>query len=178
VKRWGADNAIQTLVRNGLYLRVRGDRLTLDIHASGHPLTIGWTARNADVAFLALDRNGNGRIDDGSELFGNATPLSQGGLAPNGFVALAQYDLNGDGVIDASDPVWSDLLLWVDANHNGVCEPGELRHIADSSITAIEIRHHWTGRCDQSGNWFGYEGHLHEGKSVRPFYDVFFVTAP
>jgi hypothetical protein len=154
------------------------DPVTFDIRAVGHPLSIAWTARNADVAFLALDRNGNGRIDDGSELFGNATPLSQGGLAPNGFVALAQYDLNGDGVIDASDPVWSDLLLWVDANHNGISEPGELRHIADSSITAIEIQHHWTGRRDQSGNWFGYEGHLHEGKSVRSFYDVFFMKAP
>jgi hypothetical protein len=153
------------------------DPVSFDIRADGHPLTIGWTARGEDVAFLVLDRNGNGRIDDGSELFGNATPLNQGGRAPNGFVALAQYDANGDGLADAADPVWSQLLLWVDSNHNGVSEPGELRAIAGSPITAVEFQYHWTGRRDQSGNWFGYEGHLHEGKRVRSFYDVFFVTA-
>jgi hypothetical protein len=153
------------------------DPVSFDIRANGHPLTIGWTARDVDVAFLALDRNGNGRVDDGSELFGNATPLDHGGRATNGFAALAQYDANGDGVVDAADPVWSRLLLWVDSNHNGVSEPGELRTIADSPITAVEFQYHWTGRRDQSGNRFGYEGHLHEGKRVQSFYDVFFVTA-
>src|SRR4029077_5915698 len=129
-------------------------------------------------ALLALDLNGNGKIDDGRELFGNAMPLGQGGRASNGFVALAQYDWNGDGIIDADDPVWSALLLWVDTNHNGVSEPNELRHITQSSITAIELEHHWTGKHDQSGNRFGYEGHVHEGNRVRSFYDVFFVAAP
>lgn len=153
------------------------DPVAFDINAIGHPQTIGWTARAADVAFLALDRNGNGVIDDGTELFGNVTPLPGGGRAANGFDGLAQYDTNGDGVIDASDPVWNDLLLWVDENHDGISEPGELRHITDSTITAIELDHHWTGRRDQSGNHFGFEGHLHEGRQVRTFYDVFFVTA-
>jgi len=153
------------------------DPVAFDINAIGHPQTVGWTARAADAAFLALDRNGNGRIDDGTELFGNVTPLPGGGRAANGFDGLAQYDANGDGVIDDADPIWNDLLLWVDENHNGISEPGELRHITDSTITAIELDHHWTGRRDQYGNHFGFEGRLHEGKQVRTFYDVFFVTA-
>lgn len=151
------------------------DPVSFDIDAAGRAITIGWTARDAGVAFLALDRNGNGRIDDGSELFGNATPLSQGGRASNGFESLAQYDANKDGIVDASDPVWASLLLWVDANHNGISEPSELSLLASSSITAIETQHHWTGRRDRSGNRFGYEGHLHLGNRTQTFYDVFFV---
>jgi hypothetical protein len=68
--------------------------------------------------------------------------------------------------------------LWVDANHNGVSEPWELTHIADSSITEIEVQRHWTGRLDQSGNHFGYEGQLREGRRMQTFYDVFFVQLP
>jgi hypothetical protein len=151
------------------------DPVSFDISASGQPRATGWTARDSDIAFLALDRNGNGQIDDGSELFGNATPLNHGGRAPNGFEGLAQYDANADGIIDVSDPVWSSLLLWVDANHNGISEPSELSRLADSPITAIETQHHWTGRRDQSGNRFGYEGHLHEGHRTQTLYDVFFI---
>lgn len=145
--------------------------------AAGHNVKLCWTARGADDAFLAIDRNGNGQIDNGSELFGNGTLLRQGSAARNGFEVLTEYDANGDGVVDTADPVWSELLLWTDANHNGVSEPNELQHITASTITAIELQRHWTGRRDQSGNWFGYEGHLHEGKRVRSFYDIFFVTA-
>ena len=131
---------------NGSYdLSGLDDPVSFDINATGHAQTIGWTARYADVAFLALDRNRNGRVDDGSELFGNATLLGQGVRARNGFEALAQYDLNGDGVIDVSDPVWDRLLLWVDANHNGQSEPHELRRMTASPITAITLQHHWAG---------------------------------
>jgi hypothetical protein len=153
------------------------DPVVFDINAIGQARTTGWTARSSDAAFLALDRNGNGRIDDSSELLGNATPLVGGGRAHNGFEALAQYDLNGDGVIDSSDAIWNNLLLWVDANHNGVTDAGELRSIRASSITAIETRHHWTGRHDQFGNRFGFEGQLHEGNRTKSFYDIFFITA-
>jgi len=153
------------------------DPVIFDINASGHAQTIGWTARDSDLVFLAVDRNGNGYIDDGSELFGNATPLIGGGRAANGFAGLAQYDANGDGVIDASDSVWSDLLLWNDRNHNGISEPTELQQIAESPVTSIDLEYHRTERRDQSGNRFGYEGHLREGRRVRPFYDVFFVLS-
>jgi hypothetical protein len=173
----GASEPLLINVSGPYKLSGLNDPVAFDINATGKAKTISWTARGSDEAFLALDRNANGRIDDGSELFGNATLLTQGGRAQNGFDALAQYDTNGDGVIDAADAIWSALFLWVDANHNGVSEPSELRPISGSTITAIETGYHWTGRRDQFGNRFGFEGQLHEGKRSKPFYDVFFVTA-
>jgi hypothetical protein len=172
----GAYDPIVISLSGSYKLSGPNDPVSFDVTAD-HGVRLCWTARDADIAFLALDRDANGQIDNGSELFGNGTPLRQGGPARNGFEVLAEYDANGDGVVDAGDPVWNDLLLWIDVNHDGVSEPNELRHITASSITAIELQRHWTGRRDQSGNWFGYEGHLHEGKRVRSFYDVFFVTA-
>ena len=99
-----------------------------------------------------------------------------GNRAANGFDAIADYDSNGDGVIDSSDEVWGRLLLWTDANHNGVSEHAEIQPISASSIKAIELQHHWTGRHDQHGNRFGYEGHVRVDNHTARFYDVFFVT--
>ena len=122
-----------------------------------------------------MDRNGNGTIDDGSELFGNATPTPYVSPPANGFAALARYDDNGDGMIDRTDAVWRSLLLWVDLNHNGVSEPGELRPISASAITALGIECHHVGRRDQSGNAFAFEGKIYLGHRSRITYDVFFV---
>lgn len=61
---------------------------------------------------LMLDRNGNGHLDDGSELFGDSTILPNGMKGSNGFQALVYYDANGDGRIDANDPIWSQLRVW------------------------------------------------------------------
>jgi hypothetical protein len=58
-----------------------------------------------DDALLAWDRNSNGRIDDGRELFGD-----QHGAA-NGFAELGKFDDNGDGRIDAADAIFEQLLL-------------------------------------------------------------------
>lgn len=171
----GANDPLVVNLENGPY-RLAGlnDAVSFDIDASGQRKTIAWTARDTAVAFLALDRNGDGVIGDGSELFGNATPLSAGGRAANGFVALAQYDTNGDGVIDAADAVWPTLLLWTDRNHDGISQPEELQAIASSPITRISLEHHWMGKRDASGNLFGYQAIAATGNSVRPMYDVFF----
>jgi hypothetical protein len=153
------------------------DPVSFDLAATGNKETIGWTARAAREAFLWLDRNGNGEVDDGAELFGTATPLLAGGRAPNGFEALAEFDANRDGVIDAQDSVWESLLLWIDIDHDGISQPGEVFSIAETPITAIELAYHWSGRRDQYGNMFRYEGRLHQGKARRPFFDVVFANA-
>jgi hypothetical protein len=154
------------------------DPVSFDINADGHRRTIGWTGRNGKIAFVAIDLNGNGTIDNGSELFGNASLMRSGARAANGFDALSEYDNNGDGVIDDNDPIWPSLILWTDRNHNGVSEPDELEPIAMSQVTGIYLAHHWMGRRDSSGNFFGYQGHVKVGNGLRVFYDVFFVTAP
>lgn len=152
-----------------------GNGVAFDIDGSGTKKQVAWTAADSEIAFLALDRNGNGVIDDATELFGLGTPLLNGTRARNGFLALAEFDLNGDGVIDASDPVWNSLLLWVDRNHDGISQPDELLPIARSGMTTIDLRHTWQGARDASGNYFGYSAQVHFGTRVDTFHDIFFA---
>jgi hypothetical protein len=99
---------------------------------------------NKTLSFVVLDRNGNGTIDVGAELFGDLTP-QPAGTSPNGFLALAEYDKsgsggNGDGKITASDAIFSQLKLWQDFNHNGVSEPSELRALT-GVIEGIDLNY-------------------------------------
>lgn len=104
-----------------------------DIASEGFAHATAWTT--GGTGFLAVDLNSNGLIDDNSELFGNQ-PAS--GIA-NGFAALAAYDSNSDGVIDASDDNFSQLVVWVDANNNGLTDTGELHSLASLNITSINL---------------------------------------
>lgn len=75
--------------------------------------------------YLALDKNGDGQINDGSELFGTASG--------NGFADLAEYDEDGNGWIDENDAVWDKLKIWCkDENGNDV-----LYRLADKGVGAI-----------------------------------------
>jgi hypothetical protein len=150
-----------------------------DISATGQQWRIGWTAAEADEAFLALDRNGNGVIDNGAELFGNATPLKNGALARSGFHALHEFDDNHDGMINSSDGIWSQLLLWRDWNHDGLSQPWEITLVSASTLAAIDLAYHWTGRRDSFGNTFRYESRIVTANGrQRPAYDVYFVRVP
>ncbi len=151
------------------------DPVFFDLDADGRLDKTGWTARESATAFLALDRNGNASIDDGSELFGDATP-TPAGIASNGFEGLLQYDDNGDGAIDGRDGVWSKLLLWSDGNHDGRSESAELTSLSTSEVTSLGLDYHWTGRRDASGNTFRYKGQVRTSRGTRPYYDVFFLV--
>lgn len=157
--------------------------MLFDIAASGTPSRIGWTAAGSDEAFLCFDRNYNGKIDSGAELFGTATLLKNGQRAPNGFVVLQQFDTNGDGVIDAKDRIWPHLMLWRDFNHDGISQPEELQYITASDVQAIDLDYHWSGRRDSYGNLFKYESKVWlrskaNQKYAKPVYDIFFVPVP
>jgi hypothetical protein len=98
---------------------------------------------SGDDALLALDRNGNGVIDDGAELFGDATTVG-GDLADDGFSALAALDRpamggNENGLVDDQDLMFGSLRLWADANKNGRSEAGELRSLSEAGVAAIEV---------------------------------------
>jgi trimeric autotransporter adhesin len=111
--------------------------IKFDQNADGVKTATGWVS--ADDAFLVLDRNGNGVIDNGRELFGDSTQLADGSLADDGFAALAGQDSNGDGVIDAADANFSKLRLWRDLNQDGVSQANELFSLADAGIASINV---------------------------------------
>jgi len=170
----------------GFRLTSAEDGVTFDIAGDGHPIKISWTAMNSGDAFLALDRNHNGRIDSGKELFGNFTE-QPGSDHPNGYLALAEFDKpenggNGDGIIDSRDAVYSKLLLWIDENHDGISEPNELHSLPELGVFSISLHYQAEPFTDQYGNWFHYRAALNpapeDGRSTdgRWTYDVFFVT--
>ncbi len=181
------DQACSPIVINfaqgGYRLTGADSPVIFDIAATGQPVRIGWTAAGADEAFLCLDRNHNGRIDSGAELFGTATPLKDGTRAWNGFAALAEFDDKHDGIIDEGDAIWSQLLLWRDLNHDGISQSHELTSVADSGLTAISVDYHWSGRRDVSGNVFRYESQVWIQDTAHqptpgPVYDIFFRRVP
>jgi hypothetical protein len=154
-----------------------------DLSGDGIPQRIAWTHAGDPVAFLVLDRNGNGTIDDGTELFGNHTILTSGQKATNGFEALAYYDRpgyggNGDGVIDSRDAVWTQLQLWIDWNHNGVSESNELYDLEDFDVWRIWLEYREINRSDAYGNVFRLQAPCQVGPAIRMGYDVYFSARP
>lgn len=145
----------------------------------GIPYRISWTAWDTDDAFLALDRNGNGLIDDGSELFGSATPQPTA-IDPNGFLALAVFDRpehggNLDGRISAEDAMFHSLLLWTDADHDAISEPWELIPLPVSGIQALDLEYHLSRRQDRHGNWYRWAGAAEMARGFHAAIDVIFV---
>lgn len=154
-----------------------------DIEATGLRHRVAWTQAGDMVGFLVLDRNGNGFIDDGKELFGNVTPVPGGGTAPNGFEALAAYDRpenggNGDGLINAQDTIWSQLRIWIDLNHNGISESSEIFTLAQRGLTEISLDYITTNRRDEHGNVLRLKAKCNVSGKVRFGYDVYFTVRP
>jgi hypothetical protein len=142
-----AGNLRDTLKANGLALA--GDPLVLDLDGDGLELmargsvsplfdvdgdmfaeATGWVIR--DDGLLAVDGNGNGQIDDVSELFGSQTA--------SGFIELAAYDSNADGKVDASDAKFADLRVWQDKDGDAIADAGELLTLSEAKIVSIATK--------------------------------------
>ena len=100
------------------------------------------------------DRHHDDVVNDGTELYGTATLKADGTRAGNGYAAMALEDSNQDGKLNASDTHWKELQLWVDANHDGKTDAGELRSLAEYGIVELDLTAK-VGTDIQNGNLIG-----------------------
>jgi len=136
------------------------------------PVHTAWIDPVSTNAFLVLDRNGNGEIDDGTEMFGNVSPQPDTGVEKNGFAALALFDENHDGVIDARDPVFADLRL--------MRADGSLHPLREYGVVSISLAYHPANKTDKYGNVGRFQSRIEttEGKPHAVAWDWWLVTLP
>jgi Ca2+-binding RTX toxin-like protein len=123
-----------------------GSTVQFDMDGDGVRDTTGWAG--ADDGFLALDRNGNGLID-------NIDELSFVGDAPGAISdleGLRSYDSDGDGYFDDGDAEFGRFLIWRDANQDGVSQAYEMKTLAEWGIRAINLSMTLTGNRDEGDN--------------------------
>ncbi len=183
----GGSPIIVDVLGNGFNLTNAENGVQFDLNGDGSSDHISWSSGGSDDAWLALDRNGNGTIDDGRELFGNfsSQPTPPTGTAKNGFLALAEYDKtanggNGDGYITSQDTIFSSLRLWQDLNHNGISEASELNTLISLGLIKLELNYHETRRTDEYGNRFKYRAKVKDSQDAqlgRWAWDVYLVRA-
>jgi len=171
------------LSRHGWRFTSAGEGVLFDIDGDGLREWIAWTDPEAEVGFLAWDRDLNGVIDSGRELFGDST-VQPPSNAPNGFLALALMDQaesggNGDGVISEQDGLWGALQVWVDRNHNGRSEEDELSPLSAHKVAAIDLAFRESRRKDRYGNELRYRTKvlMDDGPATNAV-DVFFQRLP
>lgn len=148
-----------------------------DHDANGFKENSGWVGQ--DDGILVRDINGNGQIDNGTELFGNNSVLSSGEKAVNGFEALKELDDNNDGTFDANDKAWNEVKIWQDKNFNGMVDDGELLTLEQAGIAGIDLDYTNQENIDENGN-----NHKQTGTFIKTdgttgaIDDVWFDTNP
>ena len=143
-------NGIETLASNG------HKGALFDHDKNGIRTATGWVGKND--GFLVYDRNGDGIVNNGGELFGDNTLLKNGEHATNGYQALADLDENGDGKVDAADSAFTKLRVWRDLNQDGISQEGELLTLDEAKVKALNLANKNTDRDLGNGNSLAEEG--------------------
>ena len=125
-------------------------RAYFDLDSNGFAERTAWV--DASDGLLVLDRNNNGQITSGQELFGDQTLLANGRRADSGFEALREFDSNRDGRIDAKDEVYSKLKIWRDLNGDGISQAEELKGLSDYNIASISLSSTSSNASDAMNN--------------------------
>lgn len=142
-----------------------------DLDGDGVKEQVAWPEAG-DGGWLALDRNHNGIIDSGKELFGSVT---RPGVV-NGFDVLAA-DAHA-AVIDADTPLYYDLVVWNDANMDGLTQAGELEPFS-RYVTRLFLFYEPSGKRDPFGTFYRWQGQaVYVDGQQRPIYDVVPATIP
>ncbi|HLL18067.1 MAG TPA: heme utilization protein, partial [Rubrivivax sp.] len=155
---------------NGVQTRAAADGVMFDVAGTGTQHKIGWVG--GGDALLVRDRNGNGTIDDGGELYGVGTRNAEGQRMGNGYAALALEDSNGDGKVNTDDAHFGELKLWVDANYDGKSDAGELRGLLEMGVLELNLNAFSSDRVDNGNlvalisSYTGTDGRSHEMADV------------
>jgi hypothetical protein len=167
---------------NGFNLTNATDGVNFD-DGNGTVLRTAWTSSGSDDAWLVLDRNGNGIIDNATELFGNSAPqpFPSPGELRHGFRALSEFDKsadggNADGVISETDAIFHSLRLWQDTNHDGISSVSELHSLPSLGLVSIDLSYKISKYKDNNGNTFKYRAKVKDAQGAqlnRWVYDVF-----
>ena len=160
------DGVETTTLENGTYF---------DHDNNGFAEKTAWVGK--DDGLLVRDINGNGQIDDGTELFGNNSVLSSGEKAANGFEALKDLDSNNDGQFNSSDTAWNDVKVWKDTNQNGQVDEGELLTLEQAGVESINLDYENSNAEDVNGNTIGQTGTFErENGTNGTIRDIWFNT--
>ncbi|MBF0142235.1 MAG: FG-GAP repeat protein, partial [Magnetococcales bacterium] len=146
------DPVVLDLAGDGLDLVDCGQGRYFDMGLTGLPHATGWVG--AGDAFLALDRNHDGRINDAGELFSERMFPD----AHSGMEALSRLDTNQDHRLDALDDTFAELRVWQDANQDGVSDPEELTSLPGRGIDSVSLE------TTASDYWRGNNQILSEGR--------------
>ena len=122
---------------DGVELLSLSSGVDFDMNADGLMDSTAWV--DSDDGLLVFDRNGDGIINDGSELFGEHMKLSNGETADNGFSALSHFDSNGDNVFDSNDQAYNQVKVWQDKNSDGISQADELLDLSELGLDSIDL---------------------------------------
>lgn len=184
---------VMDVAGRGYQLTSVEDGVFFDLNADGVAERVAWTEPGSGNGWLVFDRNGNGVVDDGSELFGNYTPAYADQAEPtaiHGFEALKFTEGPSYGPSSANyrigpdDAIFHRLMIWIDANHNGISEPTELTPLLEAGLLELSLDYRRSRRRDRHGNEYRLSApswwrHPETGLPVRrTVYDVWLRTTP
>ncbi|MEG2569461.1 MAG: hypothetical protein RSA84_24950, partial [Acinetobacter sp.] len=151
------DPLILDLDGNGIEITALSQGILFDANGDSIKTGTAWVGKNDGI--LVWDRNNNGLIDSGQELFGDETVLMNGRKAAHGFEALAELDTGGageaptgttpgeelidgqnDGIFDARDSHFNQIKIWIDKNQDGISQADELKTLTELGIQSIAIQ--------------------------------------